>query len=79
MSTVRFSHFLDSLQAWSAEAPPSRTQAPNLESVHGNVNQSARVKRVKGLLEAVVAKEREARDDFDPAEDLLLGPDADTE
>ncbi|HEX8614766.1 MAG TPA: hypothetical protein VF800_26080 [Telluria sp.] len=52
MSTERFAHFLDSLQSWSAEAP-APAPAPSSASGHTNANQSARVRRVKGLLEAV--------------------------
>lgn len=52
MSTERFAHFLDSLQSWSAEAP-APVPAPASTSGQTNANQSARVRRVKGLLEAV--------------------------
>ncbi|MDM5178212.1 hypothetical protein PO883_13525 [Massilia sp. DJPM01] len=52
MSTERFAHFLDSLQSWSAEAPPPAA-APASSPGQTNANQSARVRRVKGLLEAV--------------------------
>ena len=52
MSTERFAHFLDSLQSWSAEAP-APAPAPPSHSGQTNANQSARVRRVKGLLEAV--------------------------
>lgn len=52
MSTERFAHFLDSLQSWSAEAP-APAPAPPSASGQSNANQSARVRRVKGLLEAV--------------------------
>lgn len=52
MSTERFAHFLDSLQSWSAEAP-APAPAPPSASGQTNANQSARVRRVKGLLEAV--------------------------
>ncbi|ATQ78224.1 hypothetical protein CR152_29720 [Massilia violaceinigra] len=52
MSTERFAHFLDSLQSWSAEAPAPAT-APATSTGQTNANQSARVRRVKGLLEAV--------------------------
>jgi hypothetical protein len=54
MSTERFAHFLDSLQSWSAEAP-APAPAPPSAGGHTNANQSARVRRVKGLLEAVGA------------------------
>ncbi|NHZ61656.1 hypothetical protein [Massilia genomosp. 1] len=52
MSTERFAHFLDSLQSWSAEAP-APAPAPASAAGQTNANQSARVRRVKGLLEAV--------------------------
>ncbi|MFB9241038.1 hypothetical protein IV454_29680 [Massilia antarctica] len=52
MSTERFAHFLDSLQSWSAEAP-APAAAPATSPSQTNANQSARVRRVKGLLEAV--------------------------
>ncbi|NHZ99301.1 hypothetical protein [Massilia sp. CCM 8734] len=52
MSTERFAHFLDSLQSWSAEAP-APAPAPTSATGQTNANQSARVRRVKGLLEAV--------------------------
>lgn len=52
MSTERFAHFLDSLQSWSAEAP-APAPAPPSPAGQTNANQSARVRRVKGLLEAV--------------------------
>ncbi|UOD28075.1 hypothetical protein INH39_21720 [Massilia violaceinigra] len=54
MSTERFAHFLDSLQSWSAEAP-APAPAPPSATGQTNANQSARVRRVKGLLEAVGA------------------------
>ena len=75
MSTERFSHFLDALQSWSAEVPPSAAPLVT-SSTASNLNQSARVKRVKGLLHAVAQGERNSDDDFEPAEDLLLGPDS---
>ncbi len=75
MSTERFSHFLDALQSWSAEVPPSATPQAS-SGGPTNLNQSARVKRVKGLLQAVGQEERGTDDDFEPAEDLLLGPDS---
>ncbi|MDQ1813492.1 hypothetical protein RBA41_09270 [Massilia sp. CCM 9210] len=52
MSTERFAHFLDSLQSWSAEAP-APAAVPVTSTGQTNANQSARVRRVKGLLEAV--------------------------
>ena len=52
MSTERFAHFLESLQSWSAEAP-APAAAPATSPSQSNANQSARVRRVKGLLEAV--------------------------
>ena len=75
MSTERFSHFLDALQSWSAEVPPPAAPLAS-STMPTNLNQSARVKRVKGLVSAIAQSERPSDDDFEPAEDLLLGPDS---